>query len=114
MYQSILSLLKNRYVLTTICFVVWMGFLDKDDFFSQLNQKNQIASLQKEKAYFIKQTADIKKNLADISVDKSKLEKLAREKYLMKKDNEEVFVIINEKAPVQEKPSLFKKIKALF
>lgn len=114
MYQSILSLLKNRYVLTAICFVVWMGFLDKDDFFSQLNQKNQIATLQKEKAYFIKQTADIKKNLSDISVDKAKLEKLAREKYLMKKDNEEVFVIINEKTPVQEKPTLFKKIKDLF
>lgn len=114
MYSYIIGLLKNRYVLTTLCFVVWMGFLDKDDFFSQLNQKNQIATLQKEKAYFIKQTADIKKNLADISVDKAKLEKLAREKYLMKKDNEEVFVIITEKAPVQPKESLLKKIKALF
>ena len=52
--------------------------------------------------------------LADISIDKSKLEKFAREKYLMKKDNEEVFVVVTEKMPVSKKDSLIKKIKSLF
>lgn len=114
MYSYVISLLKNRYVLTALCFIIWMSFLDKDDLFSQHNQKNQIALLQKEKAYFIQQTADLKKNLADISVDRNKLEKFAREKYLMKKDNEEVFVIVKEKMPVTPKDSLLKKLKSFF
>lgn len=114
MLSYLFGLLKNRYLLTTLCFVVWMSFLDKDDIFTQMNIRSQISQLQKEKMYYIQEINDTRKNLQDLSTDRAKLEKFAREKYLMKKENEDLYVIVKETRPVSKKDSLLKKIKSFF
>ncbi len=114
MLSYLIGLLKNRYLLTAICFIVWMSFLDKDDIFTQMNIRSQISQLQKEKMYYVQEINDTRKNLQDLSTDKAKLEKFAREKYLMKKENEDLYVIVREVKPFSKKDSLLKKIKSFF
>ena len=101
-----LSLLRNKYFLATIAFVAWMLFFDRNDLMSQYDYRTQVNKLQAEKEFYIHETEKARKDLDELSTNKEKLEKFAREKYLMKKENEDVFVIIKEE-PKKEDKSFF-------
>jgi len=70
-----------------------MIFFDKNDLFSQYQYYQQVSKLKQERDFYQKEITQVNKDLDELSSDPKKLEKFAREKYLMKKDNEDVFVI---------------------
>ncbi len=103
--QRLLNLFKNKYFLISIIFLVWLIFFDRNDLLSQYEYRQQLNKLKEEHAFYTKETADVQKQLNELTSDKEKLEKFAREKYLMKKANEDIFVIVPEKK--EEKKSIF-------
>ncbi|MFI5138728.1 MAG: septum formation initiator family protein [Sphingobacteriales bacterium] len=88
------NLFRNKYFLVSLAFVVWMIFFDKNDLFSQYQYRQQVSKLKQERDFYQKETAKVTKDLDELTSNPQKLEKFAREKYLMKKDNEDVFVIV--------------------
>jgi len=80
-----------------MAFVVWMIFFDKNDLFSQYQYHQQLSKLKQERDFYTRQTAQVSKDLDELNSNPAQLEKFAREKYLMKKDNEDIFVIVKEK-----------------
>jgi cell division protein FtsB len=92
--NRILSLLKNKYFLATLAFVVWMLFFDKNDVLSQHEYSTEVKDLQLKKDFYEKETASVKKDLKELDSNLNSAEKFAREKYFMKKDNEDVFVVV--------------------
>jgi cell division protein FtsB len=96
--KRLIDLFKNKFFLVTIAFLVWMIFFDKNDLFSQYQYHQQVSKLKLERDFYKKQTAKVSKDLDELTSDPKKLEKFAREKYLMRKDNEDVFVVEKEKA----------------
>jgi len=96
--KRLIDLFKNKYFLVTIAFLVWMIFFDKNDLFSQYQYHQQVSKLKHDRDFYKKQTAKVSKDLDELTSDPAKLEKFAREKYLMRKDNEDVFVVEKEKA----------------
>jgi len=92
--KRIIKLLKNKFFLVTVIFIVWMLFFDKNDLYSQYEQSQQLNKLEQERDFYTKETAQVGKDLDELTSDPKKLEKFAREKYLMKKANEDVFVIV--------------------
>ncbi len=92
--NRILSLLKNKYFLATLAFVVWMLFFDKNDVLSQHDYSTEVKDLQLKKDFYEKETASVKKDLKELDSNLNSAEKFAREKYFMKKDNEDVFVVV--------------------
>jgi cell division protein FtsB len=95
--KRLIDLLKNKFFLVTVAFVAWLLFLDKNDLYSQYTKHNQVVELQKQRDFLVKETAQVSKDLDELTSNREKLEKFAREKYLMKKDNEDVFVIVKKK-----------------
>ncbi|WP_448700925.1 septum formation initiator family protein [Mucilaginibacter sp. AW1-3] len=95
--KRLIALVKNKYFLITLAFVVWMVFFDANDLYSQYQSYKDVKALQQERDYCLKQTQQVTKDLDELTTNPEKLEKFAREKYLMKKDNEDVFVIVREK-----------------
>ena len=95
--RRLIDLLKNKFFLVTLAFVIWMIFFDKNDLFSQYEYHQQLDKLKQEQIFYKTETEKVNKDLSELTSDKSKLEKFAREKYLMKKDNEDIFVIVHEK-----------------
>jgi len=86
--------LKNKYFLTTVGFVVWILFFDTRDFItSHFREHAELLKLEKSKQYFEQQIAVTQKELDQLKTNPALLEKYAREKYLMKRDNEDLFVI---------------------
>jgi len=94
--MKIPSFLKNKYFYTIIGFIVWMLFFDGNNFISQIKLSNQLKELKQEENYYKNQIESDKEIIKALSSDSSALEKLAREKYLMKKDNEDIFLIIED------------------
>ena len=94
--SNIPSWLKNKYILTLIAFVVWITFFDAKDLLTQRERTNELEKLQESKAYFTDEIEKEKKALEELKSNPAAIEKLAREKYLMKKDNEDLFIIQEE------------------
>jgi len=95
--NRLVSLIKNKFFLITVAFLVWMIFFDKNDLFSQYQYHQQLTKLKQERDFYKKETAKVAKDLDELTSNPEKLEKFAREKYLMKKANEDVFVIVSPK-----------------
>jgi len=94
--KRLVDLVKNKFFLVTVAFVVWMIFFDKNDLLSQYQYHQQVSKLKQERAFYKAETDKVTKDLDELTSNPAKLEKFAREKYLMKKDNEDVFVIVKE------------------
>ena len=79
-------------MLATISFVVWMMFFDRNDMFTQIERKSELNELKQSKQYFEKQIAENRKFSKDLQFNASAIEKYARERYLMKRENEDLFI----------------------
>ena len=85
---------KNKYLLTTVGFVVWVLFFDSRDFItSRFRERARLVRLESSKQYYEQQIATTRKELQDLKSNPALLEKYAREKYLMKRDNEDLFLV---------------------
>jgi cell division protein DivIC len=85
--------LKSKYFICLAAFAVIMLFLDKNDVFTQLARVRELRELRQSKAYYSTQIASERKELEALKNNPAALEKYAREKYLMKRDDEELFII---------------------
>lgn len=95
-YQKVL---KNKYFITAFSFLIWLSFFDRNDFLTQHTYRSKLHSLEKERDYYSKEIAKNNAEVNDLLTNPKNLEKFAREKYRMKRDNEDVFVLVqlNEK-----------------
>jgi cell division protein DivIC len=91
---GILPLLKNKFTLTLIVFLGWIMLFDQNNLFDRVQNLNQLHQLERDKAYYIEKIKQDSAKLHLLKTDKKNLEKFAREQYLMKKKNEDVFVIV--------------------
>ncbi len=96
MLMRVLSFIRNKFAIASLAFIVWMLFFDRNDLPSQIHYHTQLKELQAEKDFYERETAKVEKDLEELTSDSKKLQKFAREKYLMKKDNEDVYVIVKE------------------
>jgi cell division protein FtsB len=88
-------ILTNKYLIVLLFIIVWVLFFDEADYFSQRSRLVDLYKLNQKKEYYKKEIETAKQELADIQNNNEALEKFAREKYLMKKDGEDVFIIEN-------------------
>ncbi len=93
MPKKLPPLLRNFYVVTGVCFLLWLTFLDSNDLISRFSLSAKLHSLENEKEYYEKKIKEVEQDRKELMTNKELLEKFAREKYLMKKEAEDVFVI---------------------
>ncbi|KAB2914066.1 MAG: septum formation initiator family protein [Bacteroidetes bacterium] len=89
-------LYKYRYLVVVGTFVVWMSFFDKNNWWDVWRLQRTYNEAIEERDYYREQADIARSEYNALFTHPDSLEKFAREKYLMKKDNEDVFVIIKE------------------
>ena len=89
-------LIKNKYFLVLLGFLIWVTFIDKNNLISRYQDRQVLYELDKEKRYYQSEIEATQGMLNELKTDSRSIEKFAREKYLMKKDNEDIFVIVEE------------------
>jgi len=90
----LIKILKNKYFFTIVALIVWLVFFDKNDVFTQYELIEKCRKLQKDKDYYMAEIDNNKANLNELRTNKKSLETFSREKYLMKKENEDIFVFV--------------------
>ncbi|HHP7240228.1 MAG TPA: septum formation initiator family protein [Cyclobacteriaceae bacterium] len=93
--EKISAYLKNFYILAGLLFLILMLFIDSNNIFNQYRMNQKVEALKEKEYYYldkIKSVEQDKKTLTSLKV----LEKLAREKYFMKKRTEDLYVIVEE------------------
>ena len=85
--------LLNKFLVATVLFFVWMLFFDRSKVINQIKLEQSLRSLQTQKEYYQKNIEEVKSRREELFTTDENFEKFAREQHLMKKDNEEVFVI---------------------
>jgi len=91
-----IRIFKNKYLIATILFIVWMLFFDHNDIFLHLQYRKELNELKADKKYYQEQIDLTRKEVDLIKSNPQAMEKVAREQYLMKKDDEDVFVVVEE------------------
>jgi cell division protein FtsB len=91
--QRLQHIFVNKYVLVLLLFLVEIVFFDSHNLISRIETKIKITQLEKEKAFYQKEIQSNKQKITDLQLNDENLEKFAREQYLMKKDNEDIFII---------------------
>lgn len=91
LFRHIPAWLRNKYFLAIAVFAVILLFLDKNDLFTQLERRHELHALEKSRDYYQEEIRQL--NIQRSDNKPYTLEKLSREKYLMKRDNEDLFVV---------------------
>jgi len=91
--ERFLLLIRNKYLIVGIAFVVWICFFDRYDLSTQYSYYKEEAKLRAEKEYYESETVRIEKAIVDVQKNQAEIQRIARERYKMTKDNEDVYVI---------------------
>jgi len=91
--KKVTTILTNKYLLAGVFFIVWMLFFDQRNYFQQTETMAELDKLETKKKYYQEQIEKAKAELTDLQNDPAALEKFARERYLMKRDGEDVYII---------------------
>lgn len=94
--RSLFRKLMNKYTMTLLIFLVWLTFFDRNNLVEKMQLSRKITTLEKEKDYYLKKIEEDNRKMQELLSNKDNLEKFAREQYLMKNKNEDIFVIVNE------------------
>lgn len=94
--KRLLRLARNRYLLVSLAAIIWVLFFDRFDVRSQLKMREKVVQLQQDTAYYHKAITDIRTQHQRLETESEELERLAREQYLMKRPNEDLYIVVEE------------------
>ena len=91
-----LNFLKNKYILTSLFFIIWLFVFDQNNLVERIRNIKEYKQLLKDKEYYLKKIEENRQQLKELKTNNENLEKFAREKYYMKKKDEDIFVVLDE------------------
>lgn len=97
MWQKIPPVFRNKYVLIITAFLVWLTFFDRNNFISQVKLGRILNEKRTQKEFYQDEIRKDSISMHQLMSDTTLLEKFAREKYLMKRDDEDIYLIVKEK-----------------
>lgn len=95
-WERIGPTVKNKYFITLTVFGLYLLFFDQNNLMDRFEAMANLKQLQKDKEYYIEKIEEDTKRMKELKTNDENLEKFAREQYLMKKPNEDVFIIVEE------------------
>ena len=100
-----LKFIGNRYAIVGIAFMVWMLFLDNYSYIEHRVLNKQIEELEDNKRYYQQEIRKDSENIKKLQ-NPGQIERYAREKYYMKRDSEDVYIIEFEEDQLQKNDSI--------
>ncbi len=95
-------ILKNRYAYVGLAFLIWIVFLDQNNLFQQYKSYQELRNMKKKEAFLDSETVKNREMVEKLSNNRKELEKYARERYWMKKENEDLFIILPDSSATKD------------
>ena len=93
--KKLLKVFINKYFVITVAFIAWMVFFDSNNVFTRAKLRDKLDELKQEKRFYLDEIHNDSALTRKLLSDSTELERFAREKYLMKKDNEDLYLVID-------------------
>jgi cell division protein DivIC len=93
MFNKLPKSFRNFYFLTAFIFLLWMIALDSNNLITRFQMASKLRSLENEKEYYQEKIEEVRGDHDELFGDRESVEKFAREKYLMKKKTEDIFIV---------------------
>ena len=87
------QIIRNKFFLATLFFVIWMAFFDPKDWGNIASKKNELNQLQETETTLKQNIQTTRKELNALTSSAESIERYARENYMMKRDNEDIFLV---------------------
>jgi len=97
LYQKLPAPLRNKYIITFIVFLVWIFFIDTFDIITQIKMNKEFKQLKEQQEFY---KSEVKKDstiIYNLNNNPEEQERFARERFLMKKDNEDLYIVREKK-----------------
>ncbi len=94
--NKIPPVLRNRYFLTGLVFLVWIILFDNNNLVNRYRFMKNLRQLENDREYYMDRIEEDRRKLNELKTSDENLEKFAREQYFMKKDNEDIYIIVDE------------------
>lgn len=94
--NKIPPVLRNRYFLTVLVFLVWIILFDNNNLVNRYRYMKNLRQLENDREYYMERIEEDSRKLNELKTSDENLEKFAREEYFMKKDNEDIYIIVDE------------------
>jgi len=91
--RKITKKVKVEIIITSVLFLLWLLFFDSDNFLKQRENSHKLYQLTEQRDYLKYKIKADQQKIEELKTDNESLEKFAREEYLMKKENEDIFII---------------------
>ena len=92
--DKIPPIIRNKYILTIIIFVIWLLLFDSNNLITRYKDLRELHKLKTDREYYMNRIEADKKKLHELKTDNHNLEKFAREQYHMKKADEDLYIIL--------------------
>jgi len=93
--KSFKAVVKNKFLITGVIFFIWIALFDPSSWYDRNRLKKEKAKLESEKEFYLEKSKNDSISLFELKTNNENLEKFARENYLMKKENEDIFIIVD-------------------
>ena len=92
--EKIPAVFRNKYLLTIIIFLIWILLFDSNNLIARYKELRELHKLKIDREYYSKRIEADKQKLHELKTDNNNLEKFAREQYMMKKPDEDLYIIL--------------------
>jgi cell division protein FtsB len=96
LFSSVLKKVRKEIIFASVFFILWISFFDDYNLIQHFRDQNKLEQLTEQKEYLKNKILSDQRKIHELQTNRKNLEKFAREQFLMKKRNEEVFVIVEE------------------
>ncbi|MBS1782210.1 MAG: septum formation initiator family protein [Bacteroidetes bacterium] len=91
--KKVFQILTNKFLIVGVAFAVWIVYFDQNSWMAQEAQKKEIQTVNRNIAYLQNEISRMENEYRELKTNPQRVEQYARERYKMKKDNEDVFLI---------------------
>ena len=93
---SVGKIIRNKYGITLLLFLLWLFFFDEYNLLDHFRNKHKLVQLEEQKDFLKEKIASDQRKIQELKTSQKNLEKFAREQFLMKKENEDVYIVIED------------------
>lgn len=94
--KKVFAIVSNKYIIAPLVLFIWVLFFDETDYFTQQDRLDILEKLNTKKNYYEQEITKAKADLNNLESNPFAIEKYARETYLMHKDGEEIFLVVQD------------------
>ena len=104
-HSAWLFMCRHKYIITILLIVLIVGIVDEDSFLNRHPRRVRIDMLRQEIANYKQQFKEEDSKIREMETNPKAVEKIARERYHMKRADEDVFVFVSDKEENSEEPA---------